>query len=411
MQDWIPTRTSALEQLDAFLPNAGSHYAKRRNYDFGPGQHDNVSTLSPWLSHRLLLEREVVQATLERFTLATAEKFVQETCWRTYWKGWLELRPSIWDAYRAELDKLAAQLPKYSDLDSRWRVAVTGQTGIDCFDAWAQELVETGYLHNHARMWFASIWIHTLELPWALGADFFLRHLLDGDPASNTLSWRWVGGLQTRGKTYLARPGNIQRYTENRFHPEGQLAPRAEPLAEPDLPEPREAPSAEPIDIDDGTALLVTEADLTPEFLLDPEQPFADIVGLQATEYRSPLPIADHVADFARRGLDNAFERLGADPTTSLFPATADGRNALVRRLHAAGIRQVVTPCIPTGPVADAAVELRRELRDAGIHWTPALRQWDELAWPYATKGFFAFWKRVQPLLPAMGINTLENAD
>ncbi len=67
----------------------------------------------------------------------------------------------------------------------------------------------TGYLHNHARMWFASIWIFTLRLPWELGADFFLRHLLDGDPASNTLSWRWVGGMQTMGKTYLARADNI----------------------------------------------------------------------------------------------------------------------------------------------------------------------------------------------------------
>jgi deoxyribodipyrimidine photo-lyase len=65
-----------------------------------------------------------------------------------------------------------------------------------------QELVETGYLHNHARMWFASIWIFTLRLPWELGADFFLRHLLDGDAASNTLSWRWVAGLHTKGKHY-----------------------------------------------------------------------------------------------------------------------------------------------------------------------------------------------------------------
>lgn len=70
-------------------------------------------------------------------------------------------------------------------------------------------------------MWFASIWIFTLGLPWALGADFFMRHLIDGDPASNTLSWRWVAGLHTRGKAYAARAENISRYTDGRYNPSG----------------------------------------------------------------------------------------------------------------------------------------------------------------------------------------------
>ncbi|MCK7502530.1 MAG: hypothetical protein MZW92_81430 [Comamonadaceae bacterium] len=87
-------------------------------------------------------------------------------------------------------------------------------------------------LHNHARLWFASLWIFTLELPWALGADFFLRHLLDGDPASNTLSWRWVVGLQTPGKIYLARADNIARFTAGRFPAVTGLATAARPLRE-----------------------------------------------------------------------------------------------------------------------------------------------------------------------------------
>ena len=81
-------------------------------------------------------------------------------------------------------------------------------------------------------MWFASIWVFTLGLPWQLGADLFYRHLIDGDPASNTLSWRWVCGLHTRGKTYLARVSNILNYTDNRFSPHGQLAISAPPLSE-----------------------------------------------------------------------------------------------------------------------------------------------------------------------------------
>ena len=149
-----------------------------------------------------------------------------------YFKGWLEQHPTVWTAYRDDVANLVVHLCDHEGLAQRYEWAVSGQTGISCFDAWAAELVETGYLHNHSRMWFASIWIFTLKLPWQLGADFFYRHLIDGDPASNTLSWRWVGGLHTRGKTYLARPSNIEKYTEGRFAPYGQLAPSAAPLSE-----------------------------------------------------------------------------------------------------------------------------------------------------------------------------------
>ena len=92
-----------------------------------------------------------------------------------------------------------------------------GRTGIDCFDTWVEELRETNYLHNHSRMWFASIWIFTLGLPWQLGARFFMRHLLDGDASSNTLSWRWVAGMHTNKKPYLASKENIDKFTVNRF--------------------------------------------------------------------------------------------------------------------------------------------------------------------------------------------------
>ncbi|SMF77548.1 FAD-binding domain-containing protein [Pseudobacteriovorax antillogorgiicola] len=98
--------------------------------------------------------------------------------------------------------------------------ALQGTTGIIAFDTWVEELVNTGYLHNHARMWFASIWCFTLKLPWYRGAQFFYENLLDGDPAANTLSWRWVVGLHTKGKTYQARQSNIETYTEGRFSPE-----------------------------------------------------------------------------------------------------------------------------------------------------------------------------------------------
>ena len=134
--------------------------------------------------------------------------------WRTYWKGWLELRPNVWTDYVAELNKIREE---YKD-NQNYKNAIDGKTNIECFNYWVKELKENNYLHNHTRMWFASIWIFTLELPWQLGAEFFMQHLYDGDSASNTLGWRWVAGIQTRGKHYLASEWNIKKFTNNRFN-------------------------------------------------------------------------------------------------------------------------------------------------------------------------------------------------
>ena len=208
-------RSAGLAQLDMFLSKAGITYAKGRNFDLGPGRHHMVSRLSGHLRRRLVTEEEVISAVLGRHSFFSAEKFITEIYWRTYFKGWLEMRPSVWQQWLLD----CANLPRTSALAE----ACSGQTGLDCFDAWTDELKNSGYLHNHARMWFASIWIFTLGLPWQQGAEFFMKYLRDGDPASNTLGWRWVAGLQTRGKAYAARADNIDQYTRGRFFPEGQL--------------------------------------------------------------------------------------------------------------------------------------------------------------------------------------------
>ena len=142
--------------------------------------------------------------------------------WRIYWKGWLEGRPKVWYDYKEKINEYITNLSKknfYKD----YIKATNGQTGIECFDKWVNELKEFGYLHNHTRMWFASIWIFTLNLPWELGANFFYKNLLDADPASNTLSWRWVAGLHTEGKFYLARQDNIEKFSEFSFNNKSQL--------------------------------------------------------------------------------------------------------------------------------------------------------------------------------------------
>ncbi|MEO0380979.1 MAG: FAD-binding domain-containing protein, partial [Pseudomonadota bacterium] len=266
MQDALsrfpPNRTASLERLQRFVPLAGRDYAARRNYDLGRDGHMGVSTLSPYLRARLITEEEVLTAVLARHSASTAEKFVQEVFWRTYWKGWLELRPSVWTQYQSALNQRLNEVQTQSGLRVRWEAACLGQTDITCFNAWAQELTETGYLHNHARMWFASIWIFTLRLPWELGADFFLRHLLDGDPASNTLGWRWVAGIQTPGKTYLARTSNISKYTEGRFAPKWQLAGEAIALEGPPNPPIAPLPDADLPIPSPRTGLILHDEDL-----------------------------------------------------------------------------------------------------------------------------------------------------
>ncbi|MDC0436699.1 DNA photolyase [Candidatus Pelagibacter sp.] len=207
------SRAKAVDKLNNFTEQNLTDYSKLRNFDFGPDSRSNVSCLSPYITHGVINELEVIDKSLKKFSFSKNEKFIQEVLWRVYWKGWLELRPDVWTDYLRELEKIRNK----SKGDHSYKEAIEGKTGIECFNQWVIELKENNYLHNHTRMWFASIWIFTLKLPWQLGAEFFMQHLYDGDPASNTLGWRWVAGVQTQGKHYLASEWNINKFTNNRF--------------------------------------------------------------------------------------------------------------------------------------------------------------------------------------------------
>ena len=207
------SRAKAIEKLNHFIENNLTDYSKLRNFDLGPEGRSNVSCLSPYITHGIVSEKEIIKKSLDKFSFAKNEKFIQEVLWRTYWKGWLELRPNVWNDYLIELKKIRED---FKD-NKEYLNAIEGKTNIECFNYWVNELKENNYLHNHTRMWFASIWIFTLELPWQLGAEFFMQHLYDGDAASNTLGWRWVAGIQTQGKHYLASEWNIKKFTNNRF--------------------------------------------------------------------------------------------------------------------------------------------------------------------------------------------------
>ena len=203
------SRDGALKQLDAFINSELANYSFKRNFDLGPKDKSNVSCLSPYISHRLITEYEVAKTVLAKFPYQKVEKYIQEIFWRVYWKGWLELRPQVWTDFLEDLKGLKE--------DDNYKKAINGETQIECFNDWVKELKENNYLHNHTRMWFASIWIFTLNLPWQKGAEFFMKHLFDGDAASNTLSWRWVAGFQTKGKHYVAQSWNISKFTNNKY--------------------------------------------------------------------------------------------------------------------------------------------------------------------------------------------------
>ncbi len=141
------------------------------------------------------------------------EKLIAELGWRDYWQRlWRQWGDGIWHD-REPLKTghppgaYAATLP--ADLSA-------AATGLACIDAFATELMTTGWLHNHARMWLAAYVVHWRKVRWQAGASWFLRHLLDGDPASNNLSWQWVASAFSH-KPYLFNRANLERFSSGRF--------------------------------------------------------------------------------------------------------------------------------------------------------------------------------------------------
>ena len=406
---FTPTREAGLQRLTEFLPRAGRTYADQRNHDNGTPasgeSRSNVSQLSPWLHAGLLSEHEVVNAVLAQHSPQASEKFIAEVFWRVYFKGYLDQRPSIWSRYCETRNAALARLDGNAGLRTAYQEAVEGRTGIAAFDHWAHELTQTGYLHNHARMWFASIWIFTLKLDWELGADFFLRHLIDADAASNTLSWRWVGGLHTKGKTYLARPDNIARYTAD--HPEGPLA--AKGLAEdaPALSEPVEhtrrkldLPNAfETATISGACALLLHDEAASHVPFDIPFKPDLIITAARPAA-RSPGAIGEAARAFAEQSVSQAgtaaSDAFGCD-TVALLP-----EGDLAELLAEAGIDTLVLPYLPTGWTRDCLMPQLAPLIEAG-RTHQILSELERATWPHAKAGFFGVKKQIDAILREIG--------
>ena len=393
------TRESALGAARAFAPDMGQRYARERNRVV-PG-HPYVSMLSPAIRIRLILEREVAQIALdEHEELRDCEKFAQEVHWRSYWRSWLEIHPPIWTRYLETRQIAADGLAKVQ----RKRIAQieAGETGIEVMDNFARELVATGYLHNHARMWFAAYWIHDEKLPWELGSDFFERHLICACPASNTLSWRWVAGIQTRGKAYLARPSNIRKYTDPAYLGDDDMEelekPRAAEVPDAEIPD----PIAPEFELEIGKVpgplgLWISEDDLAPETcdaLVNAE--FAalctSVVGAPAkSETSNGLR-----REYRLAGAHDAAARAGEKWKSNAQEIEAADAHDLANQIgdwaHENKIKTVVALKPFVGPTDDALPAIRARLDKEGIGLVLLRRPEDADGLEYATKGFFKFW-------------------
>ena len=404
MTDLPQTRAAGEDLLAAFAPRMGRRYANGRNTDHGPGGHKAVSSLSSYIRRRLILEQDAVAAALAAHGPGEAEKFVQEVIWRGYFKGWLERRPQVWVSYRKGLEADFADIDRDRRLRRDLNRAMDGQTGLDYFDVWARELQDTGYLHNHARMWFASIWIFTLGLPWRIGADFFYRHLLDGDAASNTLGWRWVAGLHTRGKPYPATAQNIGAFTAGRFRPRpNDLVEVTQGLeaTEPDgLPSVQPLRAVTPPQSGRPTALMITDEDCRVEDFDLATLDIRTAATLTAGHLRSPLPVSDVVLRFEDGALADAAARSGV--TTAAMQA--NDPNALAKWAARAGATQIVTPFVTRGPLRDWLDEATPALVKQGITLCEWQRDWDIAIWPHATAGFFKVRQNIPRILEQTGL-------
>ena len=292
------------------------------------------------------------------------------------------MRPEVWSDYKLFLNK-----HKKHDITD----VTSYKTNINCFDSWTKELIENGYLHNHARMWYASIWIHTLELPWQLGADFFMRHLLDGDPASNTLSWRWVAGLQTKGKPYLASYSNISKFTNNRF---GQGdGPYLSSIAKDFEFKEYKANSKKFTEYSDTQSdeivgLIVTSEDLDLETCQKLSIPnFVYILPYSPEE--SGI-YSDKVKHFKQSLCDDVCTRLFSNEQS----LTTDKSCSIIQWAKENKLGKIVTLATPTGYINDYLLGIKNELRDNGIEFIKVFRDYDMKYWNYASKGFFNFFQK-----------------
>ena len=366
------SKSKLIESIKQFSDTQILSYSLDRNFDYGI-PHNNVSRLSPYLRRRFISEYEVLKIILNKHKYENIEKFIEEIFWRTYWKGWLETHHYVYKEY---------ELKHHNQI-------IPTKTGIKCFDHWKDELIETGYLHNHSRMWFASIWIFTLKYSWESGANFFKKNLIDWCPASNTLGWRWVAGIQTIGKPYIARAENIKHFTGNRFYPKGQLH---EDVTLSSIVSSHQ----KAIDINFPKENLITETYNLGIVLNNND--------LTLNQEFKDLNINYHTCLFKLKNgnpLINKFEN-------DIFEDIINNNNkielvetieSLLRWIELKKIKKLILPYETVGNEIFKNSSFLNQLSDKKVTYQFYAREWDTNAFSYAKKGFFNFKKNIPYLL------------
>ncbi|MDC1132507.1 FAD-binding domain-containing protein [Candidatus Pelagibacter sp.] len=363
------SRAKAIDKLNNFVEKNLTEYSKLRNFDFGPNKRSNISCLSPYITHGVISELEVIDKSLKKFSFAKNEKFIQEVLWRVYWKGWLELRPNVWSDYLIELDKIKSEFKS----NQNYLNAIEGKTNIDCFNQWVIELKENNYLHNHTRMWFASIWIFTLELPWQLGAEFFMQHLYDGDSASNTLGWRWVAGVQTQGKHYLASEWNINKFTNNRFQ-NIKLNENATPIFSDKTYSINKKDFLNSEILEDKT-LLIFENNMTFEFSDFKEHKFKKIL-LVSNDTNRKIKLTEKVLKFKANLLKDQKIRL-------------EEKSINCETININDLKDITEEVYALYPTVGENLDFIQNNKLTNIKFL--YRKLDQFSWQYCNKGFFNF--------------------
>ena len=367
------SRKEALEVLENYVEKEITNYNSKRNFDFGPLNRENVSCLSPYITHRLITEYEVTKKVLSKHPHQKVEKYIQEIFWRVYWKGWLELRPKVWSDFIEDL--------KTIEENENYQKAINAQTDIQCFNDWVQELKENNYLHNHTRMWFASIWIFTLNLPWQKGAEFFMKHLLDGDAASNTLSWRWVAGLQTKGKHYVAQAWNISKFTNNKYQ-KVELNENALPLT--DTREYKlKAPEISKEDIGSDT-LLFFENDLNIESLK--LKKYQNIFCIFLSNEKRKIKLDEKVINFKKKIIDDQTKRFS---DTKVLEETQFEELAEKTKKF-----DIIYPSI-----GENLSFLKLIKKKKNLEYNFLVREGDEFCWQFSNKGYFNFKSNIPKII------------
>ena len=374
------SRSEALEKLNNFIDNDILNYNSKRNFDFGVKNRKNVSCLSPYLTHRLITEYETAKQVLKKHPFQKVDKYIQEIFWRVYWKGWLELRPKVWSDFIEDLKSI--------EENENYLKATEGETEIECFNDWVKELKNFNYLHNHTRMLFASIWVFTLGLPWQKGAEFFMKHLYDGDAASNTLSWRWVAGIQTKGKNYLARSWNISKFTNNRYK-NVKLNENALPITDNREYKISNIQINRSEDINDH--LIVFENEMNIDFL--ELRKYKKIYTVLLDNKNRSVKLSSKVMDYKKNVIKSQF-------VENNYESELLDENGLIEFVKNCKSFDAIYPSI-----GENYTFLKRMIKSNDLNVNFITRKEDEFCWKFSNKGYFNFKSNIPIILSTFKLN------